>query len=387
MDVRLLNQVLSQPTAPYREAHVARAVSDYLKENGVAFFRDPVGNLVCGAASPEEYRTLAETVSDHPLCLYVAHMDHPGFHGEKWLTEDTLHVKWYGGAPKKLLVGANVWLADSEAMRGEGKLSQVKLEKGGWTIATARVKTKGVTRSSCPDPSVLFGAFRFKKPVWKVGDRIYTKAADDLVGVSTIVSLAKARAKTKPPEGPAFLGLLTRAEEVGFIGCIGHLDLGWLTKRRRPLFCVSLETSRTLPGAIPGKGPVVRLGDRATTFDPGGVSLFTKVAAKTLGKKFQRRIMDGGTCEGTAATAFGYPTIAISIPLGNYHNEAFEGGPECRGKQGPGPEFVYLSDAKGMYKLCEAILDPEIPWNDPWAKRRAEFQRHFQEVKPLLDQR
>jgi putative aminopeptidase FrvX len=385
MDTALLYSILSQPTAPFREAHVVRAVTAYLSERGVAHFLDPVGNIVVGASSEAEYRKILAEPSAEPVRLYIAHMDHPGFHGERWISRDLLAVTWHGGSPKKHLVGAPVWLADSGEARGRGKIVSVKLGKGGRGIQSAKVKTSGVDRESFPDPRSLFGAFQFKKPYWKVGDRIYTKAADDLVGVATIVSLAAARARTEA--GPAFLGLLTRAEEVGFIGCIGHLELGWLEGRRRPLVCVSLETSRTLPGAVPGKGPVVRLGDRATTFDPGGTQLFTQLALATLGKKFQRRIMDGGTCEGTAATVFGLPTIAVSIPLGNYHNEAFEGGPESRGKEGPGPEFVHLSDAKGMYRLCEALLAAELPWKDPWAKRRAQYRESFSKSKALLNER
>ena len=46
-----------------------------------------------------------------------------------------------------------------------------------------------------------------------------------------------------------FIGLLTRAEEVGFIGAIAHFDLGWLTRAGRPIICVNLENFRTSRGA------------------------------------------------------------------------------------------------------------------------------------------
>src|SRR5207253_7978983 len=106
-------------------------------------------------------------------------------------------------------------------------------------------------------PKEYYGCFRFRSPVWQEGDLLYTKAADDLVGAFVIASLGmKYRKKNKP-----FLGLLTRAEEVGFVGAIGHFEQGWLGKARRPVLVISLETSRTLPGAEIGKGPVVRRGD------------------------------------------------------------------------------------------------------------------------------
>ncbi len=43
-----LLELLRQPTAPYREAHVIAVVSDALARAGVPFFADPVGNLVIG---------------------------------------------------------------------------------------------------------------------------------------------------------------------------------------------------------------------------------------------------------------------------------------------------------------------------------------------------
>ena len=122
---------------------------------------------------------------------------------------------------------------------------------------------------AAPDSSALTRAARHvflcishkvNMPIRRVGSD--TKAADDLVGSFAIISLAidfaaKARKGTFP-----FLGILTRAEEVGWIGAIAHLDLNWTAAAKRPVVYVSLETSRQLPGAMIGQGPIVRLGDR-----------------------------------------------------------------------------------------------------------------------------
>ena len=56
---------------------------------------------------------------------------------------------------------------------------------------------------------------------------------------------------------------------MGFVGAIAHFELDWRERARRPIVAISLETSRTLPNALIGQGPVVRLGDRRTVFDPG----------------------------------------------------------------------------------------------------------------------
>jgi endoglucanase len=171
--------------------------------------------------------------------------------------------------------------------------------------------------------------------------------------------------------------LLTRGEEVGFVGAIAHFDLGWLERARRPIVAISLETSRTLPNALIGKGPVVRLGDRRTVFDPGCLQILMEVAEQELPGKHQRRVMDGGACEATAAIAWGLPAIGISVPLGNYHNQGLEGGPDCSGPDGPAPEFVHLDDIDGLLLLCRGLMQPGLAWAEPWKKLRARLRKNY----------
>ncbi|MBI3547047.1 MAG: hypothetical protein HY081_10755 [Gammaproteobacteria bacterium] len=382
----LLTELLTQPTAPFREQAVMTLVASVLKQNGVAFFHDPIGNMIVGCASAAEYLYLVRQKIAEPLRVFIAHTDHPGFHGLRWLSDSRLKIKWHGGSPTKHLTGSSVWLAGSAGLWGQGQLRQVRLLKSKHAIDTAEVQIiKSATRASRPKANALFGGFKFRAPVWRSGKKIYTKAADDLVGVFAIVHTAldfqkKYRGKRSPP----FLGLLTRAEEVGFVGAIGHFDLGWLTSALRPIVCVSLETSRTLPGALIGHGPVVRLGDRRTVFDPDYLKVLTDVAAHSLPKKHQRRVMDGGACEATAATVYGFPAIGISVPLGNYHNQGLEGGPDCRGADGPAPEFVHLDDIEGMLRLCQALLQPKLSWSDPWKPQQHLMQKRLRSYRRLL---
>jgi putative aminopeptidase FrvX len=384
LDLKLLKSILSEPTAPYREMHVIRRLSATLREGNVPFFQDPVGNIVVGAASEHEYRQKISREVAEPVRFFIAHMDHPGFHGEKWTTKNRLQVKWFGGTPTKHLVGSTVWLADGTGWKGKGKLAKVKMHSSGRFIESGEILCPAELKTEVGNAPSLFGGFGFKAPVWAVGKRLYTKAADDLVGAAVITSLALQLWKENSPQRDHFLAVLTRAEEVGFIGAIGHFDLGWLGLSRRRVLCVSLETSRTLPGALIGGGPVVRLGDRATVFDAGALEVLTRVAHKTIKGRYQRRIMDGGTCEATVAVAYGFPSVGISIPLGNYHNQSFEGGPGSRGKLGPAPEFVHVDDIKGMLSLCEGMLTPGLAWESPWHERREDFRKRSQEAAPLL---
>lgn len=374
MNKKSLFRLLALPTAPYREMIVIEWIKSELERHQVPFFQDPTGNIIMGVGNEQEYRILLSQDEKEPLRVFIAHMDHPGFHGVRWKNKGLLEIKWFGGSPKKHLVGSRVWISNPEGEVWEGILSSAVLDAKKTHLAKGTVKIN--EHGSDQAASLLFGGFGFRKPVWEKSGVIYTKAADDLVGCFAAIETAKKAMKLHPRK---FIGILTRAEEVGFVGCIAHFEQGWLKTAKRPIVVVSLETSRTLPGAFIGKGPVVRLGDRAGIFDGAAVEVLTQIARKKLKNKFQRRIMDGGTCEATVAVANQIPAIGISIPLGNYHNQGFEGGPDCRGKEGPAPEFVNLGDIKGMLTLCEGLLADGLPWQDPWIEKRKQLLSYLQE--------
>lgn len=379
---KLLAALLSQPTAPFREQQVIALVTRVLDAAGIPYFRDPSGNIVVGARSKTDYLRLLREQSAEPVRVFIAHMDHPGLHGVRWVKPNVLRVQWHGGSPTRHLQGSKLWLASDEGFLGEGVLRNAKLRKEGWAIDTAEVHFARPLASPRPKAATLYGGFKFRKPVWQSGSRIYTKAADDLIGVFCIVATALDAFKKK--NRPPFIGLLTRAEEVGLVGAVGHFELGWLQQAKRSVVCVSLEASRTLPGAEVGKGPIVRLGDRRTPFDAAYSQVLTELADKVLPKQHQRRIMDGGSCEGSAATAWGFPTIALAVPLGNYHNQGLEGGPDCRGHLGPAPEFVHVGDIEGQRQLCVALMREKLPWPDPWRAVRARLKRNYREYRSLL---
>ncbi len=382
-DWNLLETLLSTPTAPFREDQVQALVEDTLIEAGVPFFEDPYGNVVIGAKSKADYLKLLGTKSKEPVRLFIAHMDHPGFHGVEWLSPTELAIQWHGGSPVKHVEGAKVWLSvdGAHGYADSGTLQNVSIGAHGRGIdqAVVHFDETSLYAHFAGKPKALYGGFQFRAPCFEENDCYYSKAADDLVGCFAILSLAlsqygKGKRASRKKAAPV-IGLLTRAEEVGFIGAVEHFELGWYKKAKREVIAVSLETSRTLPGAEIGKGPVVRLGDRRTVFHPNYLQVLTELAAKHLPGRHQRRIMDGGSCEATAATIYGLPAIGISVPLGNYHNQGFEGGPDCLGPEGPAPEFVHRDDVAGLLTLVQALSTKELPWNDPWQSVRKGFQK------------
>jgi putative aminopeptidase FrvX len=380
---RLLTQLLSRPTAPFREQQVIDYAQSILQRARIPHFADPSGNLVIGCASAAAYRALLRQPSNEPVRLFIAHMDHPGFHGVRWLSARRLLVKWHGGSPVKHLRGAGVWLANDASIVGEGRIERCTLLPSRHAMDSAEILLTE------PPPAMqaagsLYGGFRFRAPVWRAGKRIYTQVADDLVGVFAVLATALTLYSGKRRAQPSFLGLLTRGEEVGFVGAIAHFELNWRERARRPIVAISLETSRTLPNAHIGKGPVVRLGDRRTVFDPGYLRILSEVAEQALPGRHQRRVMDGGTCEATAAIAWGMNAIGISVPLGNYHNQGFEGGQDCTGDEGPAPEFVHLDDIDGLLKLCRGLMQPGLPWAEPWKEQRRKLQLNQRRYAALL---
>ncbi|HKK13612.1 MAG TPA: hypothetical protein VKA14_03020 [Gammaproteobacteria bacterium] len=379
-----LKTLLGCPTAPFREQQVRELAAQWLDRWRVPHFQDPAGNLVVGVDGPGAYRRLVRARSGEPVRLFIAHMDHPGFHGTRWLDARHLEIKWHGGSPVKHLAGARVWLSAGDGYAGEGTLHKATLLPSGRAMDRAQVRVAaGALAGAKVGPRRLFGGFAFRAPVWRAGQRIYTKAADDLVGVFCILETARGLYSSRRRR-PPFIGLLTRGEEVGFVGAMAHLELGWWRGGHRGVLAVSLEASRTLPGARVGRGPVVRLGDRRTVFDPDGLKVLSDLAEGALPGRHQSRLMDGGACEATAATVFGLPAVGLSVPLGNYHNQGFEGGADCRAKDGPAPEFVHLSDIDGQLRLCQALMRPRLGWRDPWREQRGRLGKNRAGYRRLL---
>jgi putative aminopeptidase FrvX len=287
----ILAMLAAQPSAAFHEAGVARVATTWLRERGVAVERDTYGNLLARAGG----RT------GSPVVL-VAHMDHPAAH---LLNRTTARLA--GG------VAASA-LADGVAVRAIGPDREWRGRLVDFDPATRRFRYEG-------EP--LGRDARFA--IWDLpdlipaDDRWTMRAADDLMGVTAILWLLGQVARRR--SGRPLIGALTRAEEVGLFGAT-------LLAQSRLIpddaLVISLEASRELPGAHIGQGPVVRVGDRTSTFSPAAEALLNAAAASLAERDpsfhYQRQLMSGGTCEATAFTLFGYQTGALAVPLGSYHN-------------------------------------------------------------------
>ena len=133
------------------------------------------------------------------------------------------------------------------------------------------------------------------------GGVITMRALDDLAGCASIIAALERVVRSQ--ESANVYAVFTRAEEAGLYGARLVAESGVLPEET---LVVSVESSSVILGVAQGAGPIIRTGDRASTFDDEAEQALVS-AAEALGKvegglRVQRQLMTGGTCE---ATAFG----------------------------------------------------------------------------------
>jgi endoglucanase len=294
-----------QPTAPFREDAVRAEIEAQLRKcPHVELEQDSFGNII---AYYRRGRRAAEWA-------FAAHMDHPG-----WVHRNGGVRQFLGSVP-------------------------------------ARLRKNPKTES--------FGDFEmWDLPPFEIRARqIHSRACDDLIGCAGIICLFRELDEDGATAHCA--GLFTRAEEVGFVGAIKLAQAGILP---RSLTIVSLETSTPRGTAEIGRGPIIRVGDKVSSFDgPATARLLT--VAQEEGIPVQRCLLDGGTCEATAYQLYGYTCAAASVALGNYHNCAPDGTIAT--------EYVAIDDFVGMVRLCVAAVLRRGRRNDPQKMLRRKLEEN-----------
>ncbi len=309
----ILERIARQPTAPLHEHAVVREAARIVREAGVHTRSDPYGNLVL---RPPRLRR-------GPAIWLVAHMDHPG-------------IEVTGPGKARLLgVVAPEYLRRGTRLRlyHDGEPTPARLLR--FTQTGLAIRFDGGTNARRGD----FGVWELED--FRVaGKHVHARQLDDLAG--SAVSLAAMTRIAR--SGSANLhALLTRAEEIGFVGTLGAIESGVVP---RDAWVINVEASKALPGVEIGGGPIIRVGDRRRTFDAIAEDLLLEARDRLpKSKPVQRALMSGGTCEATAFSLHGYRATGVAIPLGNYHN------------MGPGnrlaPEFVAAKDLATAVDLIE----------------------------------
>jgi endoglucanase len=371
-----VRSLLEPPTAPYAEDAQVGVVRRFVAErDGFTLAEDEHANLIVTwngdrlAANGEVRKLRSARVArserasrnhraskneraasstkraedtERPLALaFSAHLDHPGFE-YLGLREGHHRARFHGGVPDRFFAGARVRFFDraTQEALATARIRSAERNEQHELIATLAEFRGRAARGMFGMWDLTAGAIR--------GRRLFARVCDDLMGAASILSLLDLLSRARHPR--RVIGIFTRAEETGFIGCQGLLRSAAVPARTA---VIGLECSPRRATAKVGRGPVVRVGDKQSIFQPWITHHLQECAAALKAKHehfvFQRALMDGGSCESTAYNLWDVPAGGLCLALGNYHN--------CGPRDSIAPEFVDWDDFESLVALMrEATL-------------------------------
>lgn len=307
------------PTAAGREERVCAWINAWVDAHDrIRMTRDEAGNRTLSIA--------AAAASDRRPIYFTAHLDHPAFVVDRIVAPGLVGAAFRGGVQAPYFNAARVRI---HARDHDPLGATIREHEAGDPFrtailelddpeATGAVRIGDVATWDLPAPSIH-------------GGRLRAPACDDLAAVAAALAALEELSRDESP--PDARVLLTVAEEVGFVGAIAACKARTMPDDAR---VIALENSRAFAESPIGGGPIVRVGDRLSTFHPGLTSAIVDVAKKLAGEpdkpvgraapptepafRWQRRLMPGGACEATAYAAYGYEAACVCLPLGAYHN-------------------------------------------------------------------
>jgi putative aminopeptidase FrvX len=344
-----LDEMTSLPTAAGREDRVIAWVETWVaRRRNLRLRGDKAGNLFIT-------RKGSKPRGIDPIYI-TAHLDHPAFVVVDPCDGRTVELEFRGGVHDPYFENAQLEIFDADDRAHRATIVEFERDVKTFKKVTARLTAK--TGALAPGD---VGRWRFNGRLPRVSKGIYyTHACDDLAALAAGVSALDVLRRR---HGTSHVGLLlTRAEEVGFVGTLAACRDRSVPKKAR-LIC--LENSRSFPESPIGGGPIVRVGDRLSVFSPALTNRISDLmmahAEKHPDFRWQRRLMPGGACEATAFSTYGYESTCLCLPLGNYHNMAdIDGVLAGQRPAEVGPEHIALEDYHGLVEMlivCATQLD------------------------------
>ena len=344
--LKWLLEITALPTAAGQEWRVVDWIERWAsKQKGIKLRKDKFGNIV-----------LSQMRSSTKKPIYItAHLDHPAFVVRKQIDEYQLEMEFRGGVTDAYFVGAKVEVFDNEDNGFIGTITSLDAKAKPCKRVVVQLQ-KGVVGILVEND---VARWNFKPPVVKNG-LLHAPACDDLAGVAAALSALDTIRKLP---GLGHVGvLLTRAEEIGFVGAIAAAKNRTVPKNAR-LIC--LETSRSFPESPIGGGPILRVGDKTSVFGPELTNAIGEIMNAQKNFKWQRKLMPGGTCESTAFCAYGYVSTCLCLALGNYHNMKDIDGVLKKNKPAKvAPEVISVDDYHGLIEMLKIVcrdLDKQRP--------------------------
>ncbi|MFW6061560.1 MAG: hypothetical protein ACOC93_02005 [Planctomycetota bacterium] len=345
----ILRGLLNRPTAPFHEQAMIDYVRDWAAELDLPLKTDEAGNVFV------RYRN---TTGRPRRWVFSAHVDHPGFVVQQQRGR-TLRAEFIGGVREPYFRGSCVELFPPSGAVKAVVSSYQKRRDAEYPLCGLQLDEQADV------PPGTLGMWDL--PAARIRGRVLaSRACDDVVGVAAALC-AQEEIVRAGMETDATV-CLTRAEEAGLVGCVAACRAGSVPRRS---WIVGIETSKAQPRAALGDGVVIRVGDKARTFDPD-LTAHLAATARDVQKRdgevrYVRQLMPGGTCETTPYCVWGYRAGAVCLPLGNYHNM----GPNEK----IAAERIHLDDFESLVKLLVALPAGAAPDQAP-----AGLQKRLEDV-------
>ncbi|MEO0963526.1 MAG: M20/M25/M40 family metallo-hydrolase [Planctomycetota bacterium] len=359
---RLLLKLTGTPTGPGLEHRVLAVVDAFLaKRPYLSSKSDRFGNRLIRFAGDTRAKPT----------VFTAHLDHPAFVLLDASAPDdagrrTLTAEFRGGVADRFFPGSPVRFALTPRIAVPAEVIDIHrpeqpksdpanpdaTREPAFPVVTLTTDDERAARL----PPGCLGNWALPAAELHEG-RLMAPACDDLAAVAAALTALDALQPTDDqadPKPPNVAVLLTRAEEIGFIGAIAACR-SRLIPKGSPL--VALENSKASTDAPLGAGPIVRVGDRTSIFPPTLTEAAERAASELAHADerfvYQRKLMSGGTCEATAFNALGFPATCLCLPLANYHNMD-----EAAGQIGP--ESIAMADYHGFIRLLIAVAHARL---------------------------
>jgi endoglucanase len=405
--VQLAIELTQIPTAAGREHRVIAWLNTWLAARPhLQSQSDAEGNITITINQPRAKSGLKAAAKRtgaamHPLYI-TGHLDHPAFVVERIVAPGVLELSFRGGVMDVFFEHAPITLHTRLGPVPATLTGTATSESPAGKHYTAELDDQADTQ---PCDVQLGDVATWRLPPAEVDGAgiLHTHACDDLAAVAAALCAIDhlgRQAVTQPGTIGDVRVLLTRAEEIGFVGAIAACRLGTIAPGSRIL---ALENSRAFAESPVGGGPIVRVGDRMTVFTPWlteacatrAEEIFASPAqplasqtASVIKRPWQRKLMAGGACEASVFCRSGYDATCLCLPLGNYHNmphlTELQAGTYDRARLGPPRaerEFIHTQDYLGLIDLLVA-LGQSLPTPDSKAER---FDTLYRTRRYVLD--
>jgi putative aminopeptidase FrvX len=400
-ELALLKAVTAIPSAAGREDAVIAYIQRWVAERPeLRIQADAAGNLTIDFAPPKRRGKAKAPARRRPLFI-TAHLDHPAFVVEQVQTLKTSHggpvieLSFRGGVMDVFFEHAPITIHTDAGPLAATLTGPAPRQSALGKHYLAELDNPDVA----PAESLAVGAVAtWQLPPAEIDAQglLHTLACDDLSAVAACLCVLD-RLRALGPARAAATGtrvLLTRSEEIGFIGAIAACRLKTIPKGSRVL---ALENSRSFIDSPIGGGPIIRVGDRLSIFTPWLTAACCRRAEETFGgassptaaqthaqasrRPWQRKLMSGGACEASVFCHHGYEATCLCLPLGNYHNmphlDLLQAGTYDATNLGPpraAREYIHTRDFLGLVDLLVALAE-RLPEDD-----REDFGRRIDKL-------